>query len=328
MLIKFFSPVYLHNFASMNIESYISQLLYRHQCVTVPGFGAFLTELQSSKWNENNNTFSPPKKIVFFNSFLQNNDGLLANFISVKEKITYEEGVICIQQSVNNWKNQLRENKSLVLSEIGVISVNNEGNLIFEPQTQINYNTYSFGLNTIVSQSITRQIVEIEEPLLENETIQITPQPLQSRSNGYLKYAAIFVTALSAAGAFGYKSYTDNIKNETILVQQEVQEEVENRIQEATFFIQSPLPNVTLTIKEEKLNYHIVAGAFRDEKNAENIFQKLSKEGYKSRRLKQNKHGLYPVLYGSYVTYEESQKALKDIKKKEDSDAWVLIQEL
>ena len=28
----------------MNIEHYISQLLYRHQCVIMPGFGAFLTE--------------------------------------------------------------------------------------------------------------------------------------------------------------------------------------------------------------------------------------------------------------------------------------------
>ena len=36
----------------MKIEQYISQLLYRYQCVTVPGFGAFLTDYQSAKIDE------------------------------------------------------------------------------------------------------------------------------------------------------------------------------------------------------------------------------------------------------------------------------------
>ena len=58
----------MHNFVTMKIEKYIAQLLYRYQCVTVPGFGAFLTEIQSAKLNESTNSFFPPKKIVSFNS--------------------------------------------------------------------------------------------------------------------------------------------------------------------------------------------------------------------------------------------------------------------
>jgi hypothetical protein len=67
----------------MKIEQYISQLLYRHQCVTVPGFGAFLTEIQSAHLHENTNSFYPPKKVISFNSHLKNNDGLLANHIAL-----------------------------------------------------------------------------------------------------------------------------------------------------------------------------------------------------------------------------------------------------
>ena len=44
----------------MKIEQYISQLLYRYQCVTVPGFGAFLTEFQSAQLDENSHSFYPP----------------------------------------------------------------------------------------------------------------------------------------------------------------------------------------------------------------------------------------------------------------------------
>jgi CCDC81-like prokaryotic HU domain 1 len=75
----------MYNFVAMKIESYIAQLLYRYQCVTVPGFGAFLTEIQSAQLNVNSNSFYPPKKLVSFNSFLKNNDGLLANHIAQAE---------------------------------------------------------------------------------------------------------------------------------------------------------------------------------------------------------------------------------------------------
>ncbi|HQV36445.1 MAG TPA: SPOR domain-containing protein, partial [Flavobacterium sp.] len=62
----------------MRIEQHISQLLYRYQCVTVPGFGAFLTENRSAQLVQDTNTFYPPKKVLSFNFHLKNNDGLLA----------------------------------------------------------------------------------------------------------------------------------------------------------------------------------------------------------------------------------------------------------
>ena len=93
----------------MNIQTYISELLYRHQCVTVPGFGAFLTEIQSAQLIESTHSFFPPKKMISFNGQLQNNDGLLANHIAQSEKISYEYAVSAIQHEVFNWKKTLQE---------------------------------------------------------------------------------------------------------------------------------------------------------------------------------------------------------------------------
>ena len=59
-----------------------------------------------------------------------------------------------------------------------------------------------------------------------------------------------------------------------------MQQHVQNKIQEATFFIESPLPSVSLTVKEVKMPYHVVAGSFRLEENAERIYRKLSNEGF------------------------------------------------
>ena len=40
----------------MQLETYISDLLYRYDCVTVPEFGAFLTQRKSAEVHETANT--------------------------------------------------------------------------------------------------------------------------------------------------------------------------------------------------------------------------------------------------------------------------------
>lgn len=311
----------------MKIELYISQLLYRYQCVAVPGFGAFLTEVQSARLNEGTMAFYPPRKLVSFNFHLKNNDGLLANHISQYEKISYEEAVKNIEAAVAGWRFALQQNQAIVLKNIGQLSLNSEQNLVFEPSDNLNYLTDSFGLNTFVAPKIQREVYKEEVEALEEKAPLIFTPEKRSRAS-YLKYAAIFVLGLGAAGFFGNNYYQEQIDSENLIVQQTVQKKVQDKIQEATFFIESPLPAVKLNIKEEKLVYHIVAGAFRNEENAQKIFEKLSAKGYKARRITQNKHGLHPVLYGSFSNYAEAQKAMSKIQKAENPEAWLLIQEL
>jgi nucleoid DNA-binding protein len=288
----------------MKIENYISQLLYRYQCVSVPGFGAFLTEIQPARLNENASAFYPPRKLVSFNFHLKNNDGLLANHISQSEKITYEDAVKGIESEVSRWKFALQQNQPIVLKNIGQLSLNGENNLVFEPSDSLNYLTASFGLSSFVSPRVQREVYKEEvEALEEKAPIVFTPE--KRNSPAYLKYAAIFVLGLGVAGLFG-KNYYNNYQEE----------------------IESPLPAVKLTVKEEKLAYHVVAGAFRNEENAQKIFKKLSSKGYKARRIAQTKHGLHPVLYGSFASYAEAQKAMSKIQKTENPEAWLLIQEL
>jgi len=319
----------MNNFVSMNIESYISQLLYRYQCVTVPGFGAFLTEIQSAQLIESSHSFFPPKKVISFNAHLKNNDGLLANHIAQAEKTSYEYAVSAIQYEVHNWKKALQENGLFSIKNVGNFSLNSDNNLIFTPNDQTNYLTNSFGLSAFVSPVVKRELFEqkieaLEENIEENEVIEFIPE--RRRTSAYLKYAAIFVLGLGLTGAIGYPVYQQQIANQTIIVEQSVQKQVQHKIQEATFFIENPVPAVTLTVKESKMSYHIMAGAFRDEKNAQKTFEKLSNQGYKARRIPQNKYGLFPVLYGSYATFAEAEKAKQEIQNTINPDAWVLVE--
>ena len=311
----------------MNIQPHIAQLLYRYQCVTVPGFGAFLTEIQSAQIIESTATFSPPKKIISFNVHLQNNDGLLANHIAKTEKTSYEYAVSAIQHEVFNWKKTLQETGLFSIKNLGDFSVNSDTNLVFTPYDQTNYLTHSFGLSAFVSPLIKRELFGQKiEALNEENVVQLLPE--KRKKTAYLKYAAIFVLGLGLTATASYPVYQDYIANETLIVETAVQKQVQNKIQEATFFIENPIPAVTLTVKEVKMSYHIMAGAFREEKNAQKIFKQLSKQGYKARRIAQNKYGLYPVLYGSYPTFTEAEEAKIEIQKTVNPDAWILVQSL
>jgi nucleoid DNA-binding protein len=312
----------------MKIEKYISALLYRYQCVTVPGFGAFLTEIRPAQIDADTHTFYPPKKLISFNANLKNNDGLLANHIALQEKISYSEAVGHIEQVVDSWFTGLQNREKLSLKNIGEIAFNSEGSLMFIPDTPVNYLTDAFGLSTLVSPAVKRKETSHVEEHVEKEPILLNPE--RKSSYAYLKYAAVFTTAFFVGGA-GFKMYRDQqVSAQSLIVEKAVQEKVNNKIQSATFFIENPLPAVKLTIKEhtKKLPYHVVASAFRSEANADKAVRQLHHLGFEAKRLDKNKFGLYPVLYGSFATYPEAQKSMNHIRRTLNKEAWVLIKEL
>ena len=313
----------------MLIEKHISDLLFRYQCVTVPGFGAFLTETVSAHVTGSASSFFPPKKVVSFNANVKNNDGLLANHVALQEKMSYELAVIKIGDVVNEWTYLLQNRNRVVLKNIGEISVNNEMNWVFEPANTVNYLTDSFGLSSFVSPEITREVLKQEvEALEEKAPIIFTPE--RKRDYSYLKYAAVFVVMLGAGG-FGYKTYYDQqIETKTLAVQKNVQEKVQQQIQQATFVISAPVEAVELSVAapvEEKMPYHLVAGAYRSEENANKAIAELKAAGFENAKmLSMNKHNLYPVVYGSFKNLNEAQIERKNIQKSHNAEAWLLIE--
>ena len=309
----------------MQIEKHISDLLYRYQCVTVPGFGAFLTETVSAHVTGSASSFFPPKKVVSFNANVKNNDGLLANHVALQEKMSYELAVIKINDVAAEWTYLLQNRNRLAIKNIGEISVNNEMNWVFEPANTINYLTDAFGLTSFVSPEITREKLKQEvEALEERAPIIFTPQ--RKRNYSYLKYAAVF-TVMFGAGTFGYKMYYDQqVMAQTLIVEKKVQEKVQQQIQEATFMLSNPIPSVELAIVEEKMPYHLVAGAYRSEENANKAIAELTAAGFESAKmLPLNKHKLYPVVYASFKTLNEAQSERRAIQKSHNAEAWLLI---
>ena len=317
----------------MKIEKYISGLLYRYQCVSIPGFGAFLSEWQSAQIAEGHNSFVPPRKVISFNSHIKTNDGLLANHISLQEKISYESALAKIQTQVVFWLEKLQNKEVLILENIGEVFSNSENNLVFKPNTSVNYLMDSFGLSGFNSPEIIREnqtqntteTISIPQTIAENET-PVIPLVQTKPSTNWLKYAAV-IALFSSAGTYGYKMYYDyTIDQKTILVEKSVQEKVNQKLQEATFVLPNPMAAVDLTLEEKpNAKYHVVAGAYRSEQNAEKAMKLLVSQGFEAHLLTKNKYGLIPVAFGSYSNLKEAQNLKHKIKAKDSIDAWLLI---
>lgn len=251
----------------MQLSTYIKDLLYRYECVIIPGFGAFLTQYQSARIDENSQTFYPPGKIVSFNRQLQTNDGILANYVASVEGSTYEAALQNIRNFTGKISLRLSEGETVRLASIGDFYLNSEKSLQFDPAITENFSASSFGLTSFASPKIQREIYkEAIETLEEKVPVLFTPE--KRNATPYLKYAAIGLIALAVTGFGGLKLYEGQVQKHNFAEKQKANSLVEHQIEEATFVIENPLPAVNLTIAKQKGKYHIVAGAFRIEENA------------------------------------------------------------
>jgi len=313
----------------MVLERYISDLLYRYNCVVVPGFGAFLSQHKSAVLNKQTNSFYPPSKSLSFNERLSSNDGLLVSYMAEVEKCSYEEMLQKVLNKVETWKRVLDQGERLTLENIGNLKSNKEGKILFQPSYQLNHLTSSFGLSSFVSAPITREVLKKEVAAIEEKVpFIITPERRKESSiRPYLKYAAIILLAIST-GLTGYRLYNENL-NQRQLVVEKAQEEVSKSIQEATFFDTAPLelPALNLKVitkKPEVAMHHIVAGAFRFRSNADKKIRQLNRRGYDATYLGTNKHGLHMVTYSSHSDVDEALQTLRKVKRTQSQDAWLL----
>ena len=124
------------------------------------------------------------------------------------------------------------------------------------------------------------------------------------------------------------KLYEGTIQEHNFAEKQKANTIVENQIQEATFVIENPLPTLNITFSKQSGKYHIIAGAFRVEENAKKKINQLQEKGFSARMIGVNKYGLHQVAFSSYEDRIEALKNLRTIKKTQNQDAWLLVQEL
>ena len=297
----------------MRLADYINDLLYRYDCVIVPNFGGFVTNKIGARVNTTSHTFYPPKKQLTFNAYLQHNDGLLANYIASSKNISFEEAVTFIAEEVAQWNEKLATT-SVTVASVGSLSLNEAKQVVFEPNPSSNFLAESFGLTEVSTPSVER---------VKEVTIKSLPTTTTEENK---RTIPLYVRRAAAAAVFVGIAYVgwNGVQNQQQEVLANQEESVEKKIQSATFVIENPLPTINLNVSKEARNFHIIAGAFQEEHNAENKLAELQDKGYDASIVGKNGLGLIQVAFASYATKVEARKALEIIKESVSEDAWLL----
>ena len=130
----------------MNLYSIIYQLVCENDCVIIPGFGGFVTNRFPAEVDFSKQEFYPPCRKVAFNESLSLSDGLLLNYISQNENMTWAEAELAVNAFVAELNSKLADGKTLAFEGLGEFS-RRTGCLVFVPDAG-NLLDESFGLAT------------------------------------------------------------------------------------------------------------------------------------------------------------------------------------
>jgi hypothetical protein len=141
----------------MNINTSINKLLFDHDCVIVPGLGGFVASPRPALHNKVHHTFIPPARVIAFNVFLKQNDGLLANYISREEKISFTEALNFLEKYVERCFMEMSAGRRFTIAEVGQLYYDAEKNIQFEPDDSVQHSLDSFGMAPVRAIPITSE---------------------------------------------------------------------------------------------------------------------------------------------------------------------------
>jgi len=337
---------------SVKVEHYISELLFEYDCVIIPGFGGFVTNYASATIHPTQHVFTSPGKNIVFNKSLRNNDGLLANHVSLGEKIDFLKAVKLIEEFAEGINSGLSRGKKVELLNIGTFHLDVEKNIQFKPDNTINYLLASYGLTEIQSPAIKRGNISeriekefFDRPAVVSEKPRARKKiwamvgaipviaaliwiPYQKGLFDNVSYSAInpfamagpveYVVRSEKVAAIIESDLTENEKpfKAVVVASAPVEAEVNSGPDK-------PVAPVETVKKTSTSAYYIVAGCFEYLENAEGLVKELQSKGRNAEIIGKNRQGLYRVSYSSFRNRKEALIALATAKQ-EVTEAWIL----
>ena len=330
----------------MDLIKKIEELLYFHECVTVPNFGSFLVSDTNAKVDSKIGKFISPKRKVSFNALIKQNDGILAKYISSNNKISYQNALEIIDEMIKIWDKKLKID-TLIFKNIGEFYLNAEDKICFQAFNTKNFSYDFFGLEDFTRLPLNKDELKIitnkenntKNIIMDNdrkENLAFEPESKDSKKKGKFKIVAI-ISSLIVLSICGYYFGNQYIQNERIRSTEVAQKKIKNNVQTATYDIGS-ISSLELNVKAnietieddtvlvEGDFFSVIAGSFRDERNAEKLLKKLKSEGFNASFAKNSPSGLFRVAYGRLKTKREAYQLLNFVKFTLELDAWYLVE--
>ncbi len=334
-----------------DISGQIRELLFRHDCVIVPGFGAFIGNYFPARTDRKEGLFEPPSRKITFNRHLTGNDGLLIGHISSVMAVGYAGA----REIVNEWSEDMRRrimaDRPVTIDLLGTFTLNYERAIIFEPDLTVNYLLSSYGLSAYYRQAVSG--FDVRKKALEKRHEQAVSQPTM---RSLLARAAVIGPILIALALvpFNDRIFKSNVEEsnlnplaraelefnreqidaeKTAAVTVVVPDTVRVQVPAATTTVPAQVPAApaarpeqtpvrrTPAVVVEEYRYMIIIGSFQGEENALTMVEELRKQGFDP-EVAGGPDGYLRVSAQSFPTLDEAKVVLEKVRK-EYSGAWV-----
>ena len=170
----------------ISLIQHIEYLMMNNDCVVIPGWGALIAQYSESFYNEKSHVIQKPQRQVAFNAAVNHNDGLLAQSLIRRERITYTQAVQCIDQNVESFKKLLAQGDELSFGRLGFFHATSKGHIEFVPFYHETANDEYFGLRSVKF----RTLAEIQaEKQAQQQFEQAVAAAMQRRPNHWRRWA-------------------------------------------------------------------------------------------------------------------------------------------
>ncbi len=123
----------------MKIGMYISELLYDHDAVVLPGFGEFFTKYTPARFIPDEGKVESPKKTIAFNADKTEGDDPLVDYLCQKQGLDSGQVKAYLLNFVSEIKQIIDSGKKVELEKVGLFSKDESGQMLFEPDQTVNY---------------------------------------------------------------------------------------------------------------------------------------------------------------------------------------------
>ena len=342
------------NFAHViELERHIEVLLLSNDCVIVPDLGGFMTHHVEAHYDEHDHMFIPPMRTLGFNPMLKMNDSLL---------LSYPEALRRIEREVSELKQTLEVEGFYELCDIGILSRNEDGKLIFEPCEAGLLTPELYGLSSFempqLEQTEKKPDAKVAEQAPKAASVALEPVAEEkdvATSAIVIKMSWIRNTAAIALAVLAFFLMTTPVSNSGHLSMSNLNnlllmgmlpkdtnmEKIDVTIQPAetdTQTVQKVQPAQTVPAEEQpqkpasqasdRGNYCIVIASYVTQKNADYFVSQLHKEGHAEAQVFM-RNDVRRVIYGKFASESAAYNKLSTLRdQKQFKQAWVMkIQE-
>ncbi len=122
---------------------HIEYLTRNHDCVVIPGLGAFIAQYESARISDDGMRILPPVRTIAFNGELTHNDGLLASSVARRERMHYEDALSVVKAGVATLIRQLSYDGEVSVGSLGMLEKRSadDGGYVYIPNEKTGLNT-------------------------------------------------------------------------------------------------------------------------------------------------------------------------------------------